>query len=451
VLAFAYILVVVIIGLGVPLTVNLQRRATAELETNALVTAQGIAGAIDPNRIDRTVEMSELARDAAARSNVRVVVVDSAGIVSGDSDGIAVGETYAERGRPEILLALDGQPESIIRMSQDLGRDIMATAVPVVDEDERRVVGAVRITQDVQQVSDNVRRTTLGLLAIGAAGLVAGLILAFSLAGSLSRPLTKLAGAARRLGSGDLGARTELEGGASEIEELARAFDDMAGRLERTVRAQREFVANASHQLRTPLTGMKLRLESAIAEAEDDDAKQRLEAAEREVDRLSEIVARLLVTATAVEEGRPTRVDLDNAIERAVTRWEERATRASAKLSARGDAGRAEGNPSDVDQILDNLLDNAISYAPGDVTIEAGRRDTSAIVAVEDRGPGIREEDVARVTERFYRGTDASRGGSGLGLAIARDLAEKWGGSIEVTSEVGRGTRVEVRLRALKD
>jgi signal transduction histidine kinase len=450
VLAFAYILVVVIIGLGVPLTVNLQRRATAELETNALVTAQGIAGAIDPNRIDRTDEMSELARDAAARSNVRVVVVDSAGIVSGDSDGIAVGETYAERGRPEILRALDGQPESIIRMSQDLGRDIMATAVPVVDEDERRVVGAVRITQDVQQVSDNVRRTTLGLLAIGAAGLVAGLILAFGLAGSLSRPLTKLAGAARRLGSGDLGARTELEGGASEIEELARAFDDMADRLG-PVRAQREFVANASHQLRTPLTGMKLRLESAIAEAEDDDVRQRLEAAEREVDRLSEIVARLLVTATAVEEGRPTRVDLDNAIECAVARWEERATQASAKLSATGDAGRAEGNPSDVDQILDNLLDNAISYAPGDVTIEAGRRDTSAIVAVEDRGPGIREEDVARVTERFYRGTDAPRGGSELGLAIARDLAEKWGGSIEVTSEVGRGTRVEVRLRALKD
>ena len=434
-----------------PLTVNLQRRAAAELETNALVTAQGIAAAIDPSRIDRTDEMTELARDAAARANVRVIVVDSAGIVSGDSDGIAVGEMYAERGRPEILRALEGQPESIIRMSQDLGRDIMATAVPVVDEDEQRVVGAVRITQDVQQVSDNVRRTTLGLLAIGAAGLVAGLILAFGLAGSLSRPLTKLAGAARRLGSGDLGARTELEGGASEIEELARAFDEMADRLERTVRAQREFVANASHQLRTPLTGMKLRLESAIAEAEDDDVKKRLQAAEREVDRLSEIVARLLVTAAAVEEGRPTRVDLDDAIERAVARWEERATRASAKLAATGDAGRAEGNPSDVDQILDNLLDNAISYAPGDVTIEAGRRDTSAFVAVEDRGPGIRQEDVARVTERFYRGGDAPRGGSGLGLAIARDLAEKWGGSIAVTSEVGRGTRVEVRLRALKD
>lgn len=434
-----------------PLTVNLQRRAAAELETNALVTAQGIAAAIDPSRIDRTDEMTELARDAAARANVRVLVVDSAGIVSGDSDGIAVGEMYAEHGRPEILRALDGQPESIIRMSQDLGRDIMATAVPVVDEDEQRVVGAVRITQDVQRVSDNVRRTTLGLLAIGAAGLAAGLILAFGLAGSLSRPLTKLAGAARRLGSGDLGARTELKGGAQEIEELARAFDEMADRLERTVRAQREFVANASHQLRTPLTGMKLRLESAIAEAEDDAVRQRLEAAEREVDRLSEIVARLLVTAAAVEEGRPTRVDLDDAIERAVARWEERATRASAKLAATGDAGRAEGNPSDVDQILDNLLDNAISYAPGDVTIEAGRRDTSAFVAVEDRGPGIRREDVARVTERFYRGGDAPRGGSGLGLAIARDLAEKWGGSIAVTSEVGRGTRVEVRLRALKD
>jgi signal transduction histidine kinase len=446
-LAFAYILIVVIIALGLPLTVNLQRRATAELQRNALVTAQGIAAAIDPNRIDRTDEMTELVRDAAARSSARVIVVLPDGEVVADSDGVAVGEMYAERGRPEIVRALEGQPESIIRSSEDLGRDIMATAVPVVDEGQE-IVGAVRITQDVQQVSDNVRRTTLGLLAIGAAGLVAGLILAFGLAGSLSRPLTRLAGAARKLGAGDLGARTGVEGGASEIEELARSFDDMADRMERTVRAQREFVANASHQLRTPLTGMKLRLESAIADTRGDDVKKQLEAAEREVDRLSEIVARLLVTAAAVEEGRPTRVDLDDAIERAVARWNERANRANASLVATGDAGVAEGNPSDVDQILDNLLDNAISYAPGDVTIEAGRRDTSAFVAVQDRGPGIQEEDVARVLERFYRGRDAPTGGSGLGLAIARDLAEKWGGSIAVTSEVGRGTRVEVRLRA---
>jgi signal transduction histidine kinase len=299
----------------------------------------------------------------------------------------------------------------------------------------------------VQRVNDNVRNITIGLLSIGLAALVAGLLLAFGLARSLARPLTRLAGAARRLGTGDLTARAGTVGGATEIEELGRSFDEMADRLERTVNAQREFVANASHQLRTPLTGMKLRLESALAETGGEDVGRQLEAADREVDRLSEIVDRLLAMSRQIEEGEPTHVDLGDAVGRALARWDERARRAETTLRSSGDGGLVQGNPSDLDQILDNLIDNAMSYAPGDISIEAGRDDGRAFVAVQDRGPGIPADDLARVTERFYRGRGAPAGGSGLGLAIARDLAEKWGGTIAVTSTVGEGTRVEVRLR----
>jgi signal transduction histidine kinase len=376
----------------------------------------------------------------------RVVVVDDQGTLIADSDGPdELGTFFATDGRPEIQNALAGTPYSDIRDSADLGHDIMATAVPV--QDEERLLGAVRITQSVQQVNDNVRNVTLGLVAIGIAALLAGLLLAFGLAGSLSRPLTRLAGAAKRLGTGDLTARAEAVGGAREIEELGRSFDEMADRLERTVRAQREFVANASHQLRTPLTGMKLRLESAIAEASEEDLKRQLEAADREVDRLSEIVDRLLEMSREIEEGEPTHVDLDEAVARALSRWDERAKRLETTLSARGEGGTAQGNPSDLDQILDNLLDNAITYAPGDITVESGPHDGHVFVAVQDRGPGIPQEELARVTERFYRGRGAPAGGSGLGLAIARDLAEKWGGTLAVTSPDGGGTRVEVRLR----
>jgi two-component system OmpR family sensor kinase len=133
-----------------------------------------------------------------------------------------------------------------------------------------------------------------------------------------------------------------------------------------------------------------------------------------------------------------------------VARWRERAERVDTTLNTRGEGGIAQGNPSDLDQILDNLIDNAISYAPGELTIEEGRRDGAAFVAVQDRGPGIGKDEIARVTERFYRGRGAPSGGSGLGLAIARDLAEKWGGSLTVTSETGKGTRVEVSLRPLQ-
>jgi two-component system, OmpR family, sensor kinase len=387
--------------------------------------------------------------EAAEQVGGRVIVVDPDGVLMADSDGPAeLGTSFATPGRPEISAALDGRVTSDIRDSADLGHDIIATAVPI--QDEQRFLGAVRITKNVQQVNDNVRNVTLGLIAIGVAGLLAGLLLAFWLAGSLSRPLSRLARTSRRLGEGDLSARAGEVDAADEIEELSRSFDEMAGRLERTVQAQREFVANASHQLRTPLTAMKLRLEGAIESAPDPDLHERLEAADREVDRLSEIVDRLLVMAREVEEGTTSRVDLADAVARAIDRWDERASSQDSTLIRRGDESRAgpeaRGDPTDLDQILDNLLDNAISYAPGEVVVESGSSNGRVFLAVSDRGPGIAPADLERVTERFYRGRSAPAGGSGLGLAIARQLAEKWGGALDITSPAEGGTRVEIRL-----
>ena len=439
-------LIVLIVALGLPLTINLRDRVTAELTNNALLTTQGIVDAIGPDQVEPGPELDEFIRAASDRSGARVIVLDARGTVLADSDGAAVGENYDEPGRPEIRAALDeGRSTSGIRSSTDLGGDLMATAVPLRNEDGE-VIGAVRITQDVQEVNESVRRVTLGLAMIGAAALIAGLILAFALAGSLSRPLTRLAVAARRLGSGDLSARAKQVGGATEIEELGHSFDEMADRLERTVRAQREFVANASHQLRTPLTGMKLRLESAIAAARDEDVRRQLEAAEREVDRLSVIVDRLLQASRQIEEGRPMQVDLDDVVSRAVERWSGRAEQRRSTLAPAGRGGVVQGDPADLDQILDNLLDNATAYAPGEIVIESGERDGRTYLAVTDRGPGVGDDELGRITERFYRGRGAPAGGSGIGLAIVRDLAEKWGGSVAVTSRPGEGMRVEILL-----
>jgi signal transduction histidine kinase len=432
----------------VPLAVNLDQRATLQLETEALIQAQGIASAIGAvNLLPRNRDvLEEIVRQAAVQVGGRVIVVDADGILLADSQGPGnLGEDYANGSRPEIDAAIAGRPDSEIRYSEELGTDLPATAVPI--QDDGVTVGAVRITKPMAQVRGETIRSVLGLVAVGSAGLVAGLILAWALAGSLARPLGRLAEAARRLGAGDLSARAEHVGGASEIEQLTRSFDEMADRLERTVRAQREFVANASHQLRTPLTGMKLRLESALAEVQDPGLRRQLEAADREVDRLAEIVERLLVMAREIEEGQPTEVDLGEAASRALERWQERAERFGASLLVRGEGGRAQANPADVDQILDNLLDNAIAYAPGEIVIETGHDAGMLTLAVRDHGPGIPEAERERVTDRFYRGPGAPPGGSGLGLAIARELAEKWGGSLRVLGAEGGGTRVEVRLR----
>jgi len=440
------VLLVLLLALGIPLTINLQRRAAAELETQALIQAQGIAALIEERDLDDPQRLDQIADETAPQVSGRVLVVDADGVLLADSSGPAsLGALYSTPGRPEIRSALDGAPTSDIRDSADLGHDIMATAVPI--QEAGVVLGAVRITKNVQQVNDHVRNITLGLTAVGVAGLGAGLLLAFGLAGSLSRPLSRLAESAKRLGSGDLTTRAGSIRGAREIEDLGRSFDEMAGRLERSAQAQREFVANASHQLRTPLTAMKLRLEGAIAESHEPAVRERLEAADREVDRLSEIVDRLLVMARQIEEGASSRVDVGEAVTRARDRWDERARSLDSTLLSSGEGGTARADPTDLDQILDNLLDNAIAYAPGEITIGSALADGAVVVAVQDHGPGIPTADLVQVTERFYRGAGSPSGGSGLGLAIARQLAEKWGGSLEVSSTEGDGTRVEVRLQ----
>lgn len=445
ILAFGYTLVVVIIALEVPLAINLQRRALAELRTGALVQAQTLASSIGGEGVAADTNTQKvLDRIYQPQPGVRVIVVNADGRLAADSAHADIlGQPYATAARPELQQAMDtGQPATVIRYSEDLHQNILATAVPIVDEGVR---GAVRVTQSMADVGANVRRTTLALVAIGLAGLLGGMFVAWLLASSLVRPLSRLAGVARELGDGDLEARVGGMQGAREIEDVARAFDEMADRVQSAMDAQSRFVANASHQLRTPLTGMKLRIETA-EETADEETRHQLEAADREVDRLADIVDDLLATARVRESGTgDVSTDLPEAADRALARWTDRAQRAGAELARSGGAATARATTGDVDQILDNLLDNAISYAPGPIAITTERRGEDAILTVVDSGPGIDPDETRRLTERFYRGRGAPVGGSGLGLAIVRDLAERWDGRVEVsTGSGGRGLVVTV-------
>jgi two-component system, OmpR family, sensor kinase len=455
--SFAYVLLVVIVALTVPLAIVLRDRARSELEAVALGSAQTIASVLTRDRLEEDeADRVALASDAerwAAEVGGRVVVLDVAGTVLADSDGEDLGEDFATPGRPEVTNALASQAGAEVRRSDEEGGDIAVAAAPIIDEGE--LVGAVRISRGVGAVQENVGRATAAIVAVALGGFLAGLVLAVALARSLARPLSSLAGTARRLGAGELTARAgTLEGGA-EIDELAGSFDEMAGRVERTVRSQREFVANASHQLRTPLTGIKLRLEAAAAETAEEGVREQLRAADREVDRLSQIIERLLTMASEIEEGRVPEADLGNAVTRAIRRWGERAAQASSVLERNGgDDPARDRSPvvidaDDVDQILDVLIDNAITHAPGHVELSASTDGARSMLRVQDRGPGIPADEAARVTERFFRGRGAAPGGSGLGLAIARELSERWGGGLEIGDppDGGPGTRITVWFR----
>jgi signal transduction histidine kinase len=247
--------------------------------------------------------------------------------------------------------------------------------------------------------------------------------------------------AAGRVAEGDLSARAKVEGSA-EQQRLARTFNAMTERLERLVASQRDFVADASHQLRTPLSGLRLRLEEARASTADADAHAEIDAALSELDRLSAIITELLVLSQAGEvDAPPEHVDLEDAAHRAAARWDGTD---GGRVVADGSPGEGFCPVADLDRALDALVENALNYGNGKVEL----RSAPGLVEVLDRGPGLAPDEVATVFERFHRGR-AGRGGpsgTGLGLPIARELARRWGGDVTLANRDGGGARARVTV-----
>jgi signal transduction histidine kinase len=163
---------------------------------------------------------------------------------------------------------------------------------------------------------------------------------------------------------------------------------------------------------------------------------------------LSETVDRMLVLATRVERGDPVQMDLADCARRAVERWTARAAALDTQVRSTGSEAPAWADAADIDQLVDNLIDNALSYAARPIELETRRADDDVLLIVRDHGPGFSALELDRVTDRFYRGQGVSGAGSGLGLAIARDLVERWGGSLTVADAEQGGARIDVRLPA---
>jgi two-component system, OmpR family, sensor kinase len=449
--AFGYVLLFAILALEVPLTLNFSRRVDSEIRAEASSGAQAIAAAAS-GRLTDPRALAALAREQGRRLGGRVLVVDARGRVLVDSDGAAAPRT-SYLSRPEIARALRGATAQGTRHSTSLNADLLYTAVPIVDAG--RANGAVRVTQSVAAVHHEVRRDVIALLGLGAAVLLLGLGLAWAIAGSLSRPLRGLARTARRIAAGDLEARA-TPAGSSEQVEVANAFNDMTERLVRALDAQREFVANASHQLRTPLTGLRLRLEAASLKADDPDLQRDLAAGERETERLAKLLSDLLRLAQDGQRpkaGKP--VALAAAAERAAERWRDQAERDGHAIELAGSGAPAVlASGGDLDTMLDNLLENALNYTERDapVRLEWGSDHDGAFIAVLDRGRGLDEAEAARVFDRFYRGSASRAGvvpGTGLGLAIVEALARRWGARATLVNRPGGGARAELRFPAV--
>ncbi len=443
--AFAYVLLLIIVALEVPLALNLARRIDAEVKNEAATQAFVVAASASGS-MGNPAELGRVVRRSGRELGARVIVVGPGGGLRADST-VATPPNVSYASRPEIAAALGGERAQGERHSDTLGQDLLYTAVPITNNG--KVVGAARVTQSLAAVHSRIRRGVLALIAIGVFALLIGLGLAWFLASSLSQPLRNLAATARRFEAGDLEARAE-PAGATEQKEVAAAFNDMAERLGVVLAAQREFVANASHQLRTPLTGLRLRIESARLKSGPEAAAE-LGAAEREVERLARLLTSLLTLAREGDKpAAPRPVSLARAAERAHERWVATAEEDGRELElvGNGDATIA-ASEEDLAILLDNLIENALRYSPTRVAVDWGRDGSEAWLAVLDEGPGLQAGEETQLFERFARGSAGSgRSGTGLGLAIVQTLAHRWRGEASLSNRLEGGTRAEVRFPA---
>jgi two-component system, OmpR family, sensor kinase len=430
----------------VPLALSLRDRVDSEVKGQARSQAEVVATSatefVDP---PQPLPLRRIADKSAESVRGRVIVVDSQGRLLADSAATRLGRSYDDR--PEVEAALAGHGEQITRDSETLGEEILATSVPILDRG--RPTGAVRITQSIEAVHRAVKTSILDIAALAGVVLLLGLVAGGLIAQQIARPIRRLDGAARRVADGDLDTAVAVEG-STEQRSLARTFNEMTQRIKRLLRVQQDFVADASHQLRTPLTGLRLRLENLAERLRGEAPVEReLDAAMDEIDRLSLIVDELLILSRAGEHELPgERIDLGETIERAAERWRDAAADRGMKIEvAPGERG-AEGwcAAPDLERSLDALVENALTYSAGDttVTLEA----TPGRIAVLDEGPGLAPGEEEAVFERFSRGSAGRQGskGTGLGLAIARELTRQWGGDVRLRNRSGGGLAATIEL-----
>jgi signal transduction histidine kinase len=448
--------VVVLIALEVPLALTYRSsersRVATTLQRDAFIIGNYSEETLEG---DAHAPIQSYVESYARRSGARAEVFDARGRTVADSAGGGRDQAIVERS--DVATALRGATVSGSRPGSGRDGAVMFVTLPVATSG--RVVGAVALTYPVDRIDDRVHRYWLVLVAGGLACLAAAAGVGMFLSRWVTRPLVPLRRAAVQLGHGDLSARVGVEEGPPEIRDLARTFDDMAGRLEELVSAQDVFVADASHQLRTPLTALRLRLENLEDEVSGSDAQDDLAGALRETQRMSRLVDGLLAIARAdrgADDREREAIDLAHAIDERLDIWRPIAEERGLELQRLGSSDRISCSPDRLAQVIDNLLANAIDASPGrhriEVRAQRSADDHRVELHVVDHGPGLDAAQRQHAFDRFWRagagdaatrampnGDGPSLGGSGLGLAIVRRLAAADGGVSELRETPGGG------------
>ena len=478
ILSYLLIIVVTLSSIGITFALlsrtleeRLSRQRVVEMSAPLFTTSSLIGDLVsNGSSVEQIIGRLKAFPDARAR---RILLLSPVGQVLGDTAGQLVGKRLSD-----ALRIIPPGPGNRSRLAQgeyttSQGERLLWSALPVRTS-QIDSVSATRLwiamivpRAEVRPIS---KELVWALLQAGLVGLGLSVLLAIIIARSISRPLAHVANAAENIAQGHFAEQVTPEG-PQDMQRLTQTFNHMARQIERSRIAQRDFVANVSHDLKTPLTSIQ-GYAQALLDGTAPDKETREHAANvihDETERMSRLVEDLLELAKidagqAINQRGP--VNLSDLLQGVVERFHMRAIEAHIVLE--GDIAALPNIVGDGDrlvQIFTNLLDNALRHTPagGKVTVTACTVDGAPTdkvdsasadwieVGVTDTGPGIPAEDLPRLFERFYqvdksRGQRSSLGSAGLGLAIVKELTEAHGGKASAESVVGLGTRFIVRL-----
>ncbi|RSS79775.1 ATP-binding protein [Streptomyces sp. WAC06614] len=383
------VVLVVIAVFGVSLVIVETRTITSSAHDRIEAEAVGLVGAVESRLLDKqAVDASALAEQLDPGRYARIQIPGQEPVEIGDPivDGAIRGTARGEHGLSVVV------EESRSTVTREVGRTMV-------------VVGAV------------------ALLAV-----VAAVLLAVRQANRLASPLTDLAETAERLGSGDPRPRHKRYG-VPELDRVADVLDSSAERIGRMLTAERRLAADASHQLRTPLTALSMRLEEITVTDDLETVREEATIALTQVERLTDVVERLLTNSRDPRTGSAVSFDLDEVVKQQVEEWRPAYRSAGRAIVRSGKHGlRAVGTPGAVAQVLATLVENALMHGGGTVALRTRVTGNQAVIEVTDEGPGVPADLGNRIFERAISG----RNSTGIGLAVARDLAEADGGRLEL-------------------
>lgn len=433
--SFLAVLVVVIAAIIVPLGVIVTAQQRHDFTDSARAAARSLASLAE-EQLDDHASPAALPRllATAAGAGDRVAVLDRAGTI--------VATTAQQPSAAAVAAVRAGQP------LPDVEGRIVVTA-PV--SDGARAAGTIILARDSTSLGDQTRTLWLTLSGAALLALIIGTAVGWSLGRWISRPLRSLVTAAHGIGTGHPHARADQDVGPVQVREVAHAFNDMADRVTALLRDQRGMTAEVSHQLRTPLAALRLRLE-LMADDTNGDIRAEATAMLAETSRLARLVDGLLAIARAeATQAAPVPTDIEKVVTERLQAWEPVAAEAQITLEQWPPAASvlAAVTPGHLEQILDNLLANAIEAVPtgGHITVTTTRKGGHPLLRVQDTGPGMSHAQRLHALDPYTTDRNA-QGGTGLGLAIVARLVATDHGTFSLHAAPGGGTQAEIRLQS---